>query len=186
MKKLVFALSVIAACTGSNSGYAQQDIIKKTITLGTIKSADAYRNISRNLNYGLEKANRLLDLVSFAQQETQVTVCILTVRDLGFSKSVTYTQVCQRALQMGYQLCPAEVGPALRLQCKHQPNWVPFDIAMKPITGNDGYTYIFSVEHLDSSSDTRSDWLDCRFWDASTENSECWFPNDHVVFMCSK
>ncbi|HTB30703.1 MAG TPA: hypothetical protein VK808_01680 [Bacteroidia bacterium] len=186
MKKLFFLPLLFLSIFTTKMIYAQKGIVKRTITLGTIKSADAYRAMSRKLNYGLERADRILNQVPFAQTETQVTICILTLRDLGFDTNVTYKQVCQRALQMGYHLCPAEVGPALRLQYTNQPNWVPLDIAMQPILAQDGNMYTFAVEHINSSSDTRSNWLDCDFWDSSMENWASWFPNDHFVFMCSK
>ncbi|MBI4090684.1 MAG: hypothetical protein HY422_01545, partial [Candidatus Komeilibacteria bacterium] len=50
--------------------------------------------------------------------------------------------------ELGYELCPAEVGPQLRLQYQDQPlnEWLV--IAMEAISVSDGNLLVFYVKHL--------------------------------------
>ncbi len=52
-----------------------------------------------------------------------------------------------RCTQLGLDLCPAQVGPELRLQYGEQPVGERVYVAMKPITASDGEPRIFVVEH---------------------------------------
>ena len=54
------------------------------------------------------------------------------------------------ALEQGLELCPAEVGPQLRLQYLDQPKDDAFLIAIEPISDSDGLLSIFSIERGDS------------------------------------
>lgn len=72
----------------------------------------------------------------------------LKVRDL-FEDSQAHTvgQIYQRAQELGLELCPPEVGPRLRLQCKDQPLNEWFFIAMKPIIASGGHPRVFWLGH---------------------------------------
>ena len=71
---------------------------------------------------------------------------VVSVSELGFYRSAKYKDLCAKALELGLQLCPAEVGPALRLSYKDQPGGERLRIAMKAIT--DSYCdSIFEVVH---------------------------------------
>ena len=60
--------------------------------------------------------------------------------------------ILKKGQEMGLQLCPAEVGPQLRLQYDDQPRDESLFIAMKPINLN-GWDKIFSVVHNKNISD---------------------------------
>lgn len=69
----------------------------------------------------------------------------LKVRDLGFGEWTAIDKIYKRAQELGLDLCPAEVGPHLRLKDQDQPigDW-PY-IAMKQITDSRGYPRVFKL-----------------------------------------
>ena len=92
---------------------------------------------------------------------------VVSVAELGFKDGATREQIYARAKELGLDLCPAEVGPQLRLQYKDQPNGEWLVIAMEPITGSVGNLNLFRVRRDDSDL-----WLDGDYdypdyvWDA--------------------
>ena len=74
---------------------------------------------------------------------------VLSVGELGFKDGAHYSDICARAVEIGLELCPAEVGPALRLTYGDQPKNEWLRIATEAITDLDGYHFIFAVEHSD-------------------------------------
>ena len=76
---------------------------------------------------------------------------------VGLDVSVKETSVCivdatgsyACALELGLELCPAEVGPVLRLAYKDQPLSRWLIIAMNVITVSVGGLSVFRVEHDD-------------------------------------
>jgi len=70
----------------------------------------------------------------------------ISVQELGFEAAASYNNICKRAWKIGLDLCPAEVGPQLRLQYSHRPNGGCVDVAMKPIINSGGSKCIFRVE----------------------------------------
>lgn len=67
----------------------------------------------------------------------------LAVRDLGFPNGATTDEIYKKAEQLGLELCPAEVGPRLRMQYPVQPNGEGIRIAMKQIPDPDGNPRVF-------------------------------------------
>jgi len=67
----------------------------------------------------------------------------LKVQDLGFSEWTTTDQIYKRAQELGLDLCPAEVGPHLRLKDQDQPlnDW--YCVGMKQITDSVGDPIVF-------------------------------------------
>jgi hypothetical protein len=68
--------------------------------------------------------------------------------NLGFKNSALYVDICAKAVELGLELCPAEVGPALRLQYggQTQSEWALF-IAMEAIADRIRDLNIFRVEY---------------------------------------
>jgi hypothetical protein len=121
----------------------------KTLRLGAHKTAADY---SKALKAG---ANRSGDWVlnylgqpafQCARQETDVDLTLVSVGDLGFEKGALYSQVVERALALGLELCPAEVGPALRLAYGDQPRGERLIIATKPSAESGADLDLFVME----------------------------------------
>jgi hypothetical protein len=69
----------------------------------------------------------------------------LKLGDLGLSGYPTTDQVYRKAQELGLELCPAEVGPYMRLQTKDQPLADYYCIGMKQIIGSRGYPRVFGL-----------------------------------------
>ena len=129
-----------------------------TVKLGTCKTADEYRKALKKAGRRIgDWANDILGKPAFtaSQQETEVDLVVATVAELGLTEGGQYKDICARAVEMGLELCPAEVGPALRLVYDDQPKGEWLIIAMEAITNSDGYRYVFAVGH-----DRVELWLD--------------------------
>lgn len=97
----------------------------------------------------------ILEKVSFSKESKDIELEIISVAELGLPDGGTISQIYAKAKERGLELCPAEVGPQLRLQYKDQPKGEWLLVAMEPITDSDGGLHIFSVEH-----DGDGLWLD--------------------------
>jgi hypothetical protein len=105
-------------------------------------------------------ANDMLGKEAFtiAPTEQEIDLVVVTVGELGFKNGAKYSDICQRAQELGLELCPNEVGPQLRLQYKDQPKGEWLRIAMEPITDSGGDRFIFKVGH--GVNDLWLDWND--------------------------
>jgi hypothetical protein len=120
----------------------------KTVKLGTCKTADEYRKALKKAGRRIgDWANDILGKPAFtaSEMETEVDLVVATVAELGL-KGGQYKDICTRAVEMGLELCPAEVGPALRLVYDDQPKGEWLIIAMEAITDSDGDLGVFGVE----------------------------------------
>jgi hypothetical protein len=122
--------------------------IWKTVKLGTCKTPEQYRATlslaNRSLTLGADEA---LDEVSCMEAEMDLDLVLLSVKELGFKISASYREVCAKATELGLELCPAEVGPALRLQYNDQPVGERLLIAMKAVVASqDSHSKIFCLE----------------------------------------
>ena len=98
----------------------------------------------------------------------------LAVKDLGFPGGATTDEIYSKAEKFGLELCPAEVGPHLRLQSATK-DWTL--IAMKQITDRYGHPCVF-----DLGSD--GDKLDLRYYGALP--GKHWYDDNHFVFRLRK
>jgi len=135
-----------------NGGRMNSDFpIWRAIKLGTgIKDGKSFIKAIEDAGKKVsEWAKDMLGKKAFtaASQEMKVELVKLTVRDLGFAETTRYDKICERALQLGLQLCPNEVGPQLRLQYVDQPNGEWIWVAMEAIRASDGDLSLFGVEH---------------------------------------
>lgn len=82
----------------------------------------------------------------------------LTVSDLGFDGTPTTDQIYNRAAELGLDLCPAEVGPHLRLKDKDQPEGEWYYIGMKQIADSHGNQHVFELGRRDGALWLRRPW----------------------------
>ena len=102
----------------------------------------------------------------------------LTVKDLfNDQQNHTTDEIYNRADQLGLELCPAEVGPHLRMKLKDQPMNEYFWIAMKQITDPDVGPHVFRVRRGDDGSGLENDFAG---------PTEPWFPLHEFVFRLRK
>ena len=134
--------------------------IWKTITLGTYRDVNILREDLDSLHCGVtaaggrqgravipgtatplpcalgESAAEMIGRPAFALAgaRTQADLVVLSVPELGFEGNLaSVADIHARARQLGLELCPAEIGPQLRLQYLDQPAGEFLRIAMEPI-----------------------------------------------------
>src|SRR5262245_22478821 len=123
--------------------------IWRTITLGTYKGVDAYRDAldSARIKLGLS-ADEILGRPAFpyAKMKTDVKLAVLSAAELGVeSDESSLSDVYERARRVGLELCPAEVGLQLRLDYRNQPLGEALDIAMAPVATYSGDPTILTL-----------------------------------------
>lgn len=109
-------------------------------------------------------------------EKIELDLFVVKVSELGFNKGAAREPINARAKERGLDLCPAEVGPQLLLQCKSQING-ELKVAMEPITGLDNYLSLFEVDR--SASTLR---LSCY----SASPACVWGPDTRFVFCRRK
>jgi hypothetical protein len=123
--------------------------IWKTIKLGTgFKTADEFHRAIKDSGYLIgEWADDILGKPAFsvATKETDVDLVTVTVAQLGFENGAVRKEIYDKAIELGLELCPAEVGPQLRLQYKDQPKREWLYIGMEPIFSSDDGPEMFRV-----------------------------------------
>jgi pterin-4a-carbinolamine dehydratase len=120
----------------------------RALKLGTgLKTADDFRKALKKIGDIGDRADDILGKPAFTASDTEseVELVVRSVEELGFKDGATREQIYNRAKEIGLDLCPAEVGPQLRLQCKDQPKGEWLLIAMEPITDSDGNLRVFLV-----------------------------------------
>ncbi|MCM3740310.1 helicase [Oceanobacillus luteolus] len=109
----------------------------------------------------------------------------VTVEDLGFTNGATLPQIFKKAIKLGLELCPLELGPHLRLEYVDQPegylgtpskNQAPsgsITIAPEIISEDDDFPKGFYLRKIEGVL-----WL--RGYIA--DHLHVWNPDDHFVF----
>ncbi|MGP8199336.1 MAG: hypothetical protein ACLQU4_07530 [Limisphaerales bacterium] len=157
----------------------------RTLKLGTgISDGDGFRKALKEAEFSIgDLANDILGKPAFtaSPEAKEVELVIVSVAELGFKKAATRKDIYARAIECGLVLCPAEVGPQLRLQYTDQPKgeWLfigmePIDVAVLDIRD----LRIFDVEHRNNNEL----WL-------SSDNGDpghVWKATDHWVFLRRK
>lgn len=122
--------------------------IWRTIKLGTgLKTNDDFWYALHDKGFHCS-ADIIFKPFMIATKEAKVDLVKITGTELGFGNDVRQEQIYQRARELGLELCPAEVGPQLRLQYRNQPKKESIIVAMEPIinTDSDGRPYLFMVD----------------------------------------
>lgn len=118
----------------------------KTVKLDTCKTPSEYRKALKKAGMCIgDWGDDILGRITCSKEEIDLDLVVLSVGDLGFKDGAKYSDICAKAVELGLELCPAEVGPALRLQYGDQPKGEWLRIAMEAIAGRGGYLRIFSV-----------------------------------------
>ncbi len=111
----------------------------KTVKLGTYKSNSALRKTLLDADFRIGSwADDILKRIELAKEPSELELIVIYVAELGFSNGATTEKIYEKAISVGLRLCPAEVGPQLRLQYVDQPNGEWLVVAMDPITDSDG------------------------------------------------
>lgn len=124
--------------------------IWKTITVGGSKGVNAIREAMETAPCRIligDDADEILGRPAFPFIKTPVELdlVVLSVFGLGFSDQASLHDIYARAVAQGFELCPAEVGPALRLNYLDQPLGEFLHIAMRPVARYTGELVNLSV-----------------------------------------
>jgi len=122
----------------------------KTVTLGTFKDVKSLKKALEEKGFRIgDWAADVLNQRTFklAKEETEVNLVRLSVKELGFPRGAPYGEICAKAQELGLNLCPAEVGPALRYQYPDQPTGEWLTVAMEPLAVSDGRPSVFHGPH---------------------------------------
>jgi hypothetical protein len=133
----------------SNRNTAVEVQIWRTITLGTYTGVDAHRDALDLARVKIgDSADEILGRPAFpyVTTKTDVELAVLSAAELGVeSDQSPLAEVYQRAREAGLELCPAEVGPQLRLDYRNQPLGEALDIAMEPVATYSGDPTILTL-----------------------------------------
>ena len=140
-----------ARSSGLNVNKLAHFQIWRTITLGTYSGVDGYRRAlaSAGIKIG-NAADEILGRPAFpyGTMKTDVKLVLLSAADLGVKSESSLADVYKRARQAGLELCPAEVGPQLRLDYRNQPPGEALHIAMQPVTTYNGEPTILALANF--------------------------------------
>ena len=126
----------------------------RTITLGARTGVDAYRDAldAAGIKVGVA-ADEILGRPAFAYatMKLEVELAIVSVAELGLDADASsQSEIYARAKRMGLELCPAEVGPRLRLDYRNQPLGEALDVAMEPVATYSGEPTILALVNFGS------------------------------------
>lgn len=152
----------------------------KIITLGTgPKSAYGFRMAIKKAKMFIgESGDFILGNLAFRVhcKKKKVELVNVSLNELGFENGAACADIFRRAQELGLDLCPAEVGPQLRLQYKDQPKNEWLLIAMEPLHDSSDNLNVFVVERCEDGDR----WLD------SGNSFFVWDSDERIVFLRHK
>lgn len=120
--------------------------IWKSVRLGRFKTPTGYRDALVSKKRHIDHwADDILPRIPCSQTEVEINLVLLSVGALGLPDNTIYSDLCAKAAELGLGLCPAEVGPALRLDYADQPDGEWIQIAMLPVTDSDDEHCFFGL-----------------------------------------
>jgi len=161
-------LSTLSSVGGPLTDPRKKPKIFRTVEIGTCQNVEFLRRALEESDAWVGRCARdILNRAKLSKSRQSLGLVVLSVRELGFPRGAQLQDIYRAADSQGLGLCPAEVGPQLRLQYPDQPNGELLEIAMEPIRDSVGGLNLFSVRRFDegrwlSSIGGRPD----RFWDA--------------------
>ena len=103
-------------------------------------------------------AKEILQKTPFSQENKEYNLVSFSVKSLGFPNGATTAEIYQKAEELGLELCPAEVGPLLRLNYPDQPNGEYLIVAMKAINDSGGDPHLFYVRCVSGERKLSTRW----------------------------
>jgi hypothetical protein len=137
--------------------------IWKPITVGGSKGVNAIRVALETAPCHMTIADDADEILGrpafpFIKTPVELDLVVLSVFELGFGDETSLHHIYARAVALGFELCPAEVGPALRLNYLDQPPGDSLHIAMKPGEIWPG------INRLHGSQSLRQRWVPASRW----------------------
>ncbi len=122
------------------TAFPEGKLHKYNVEIGGTNEKETRKQLDAKNIYISEWGDDLLKKTSFSKNKEQAELVRLTVEALGFSNGATTNEIYKKGMEYGLELCPAEVGPALRLKTDSR-DWML--IAMEQIAGRDGDPDVF-------------------------------------------
>lgn len=161
------------------TSFPEGKIIRQSVEIGG-KSKDqlkaALKTAGVNISSFVDDMLNSPDFVTLKNPQIMDTVR-LRVQDLGLKGSLTTDQVYARAKELGLELCPAEVGPHLRLKDTDQPMGDWYWIGMKQISDRRAYPDVFYLNRPGDGVWLYDDWA---------RPDDTWLPRPQFVFSLRK
>jgi hypothetical protein len=121
--------NILKKLSPESKAYPEGTVEVGLITIGQMSKAELIKELEARNKLDDEDENKIYisggarfmyNSSSFEvlKKPEEINLIRLTVKDLGFTKNATTDQIYQRAAELGLELCPAEVGPYLRLNFK--------------------------------------------------------------------
>lgn len=158
--------------------------IWKTIEVGSLRGVRAIRKVLGYANCKVsDLADDILNKPAFkvATEKREIDLVVASVSEIGFVNGAHWIDVCKRAFKYDMDICPAEVGPQLRIQYNDQPIGERLRIVMQPIEGTESFgrvdPFAFWVEHKKDEGPCLAAYTTSGF------RSEYWDPDQKCVFQ---
>jgi hypothetical protein len=177
---------------GNEETYPDCPTITRTVEVGGHTKQQLIQRLDEYSILLNEYGKRLLTDEKFTISETKYNLQTveLTVGYIGFPEGATTAQIYKRAIELGLELCPLELGPYLRLEYldqpegdsgpslrQHQAPTGSITIATEILTEDDNFPKGFYLRRINGEL-----WL--RGYIA--DDLHIWNPNDHFVFSLTK
>ena len=154
------------------TSFPESSIKKMEAEIGGKNKKELVKEMEENKVWISDYVKQMMDNPDFTTSKKQehLNLVRISVKDLGFPNGATTDEIYEKAKKLGLELCPAEVGPQLRLQQLDQSNGDWFYVGMKQISDSGGYPVVFVVSRFDggrlklgaSLAESSSGWDDSR------------------------
>lgn len=105
----------------------------RKMEIGGLSRAELKLRLRDMWRYHDSDEQRLLDILPISREKQEISIVILSLGAMGFTRGATKKDVYKRAYELGLDLLPAEVGPHLRLQYIDQPTDDDVNIGMESL-----------------------------------------------------
>lgn len=172
--------------------YPDCPIITRIVEIGGLSKTQLIQKLKQNSLLMNEYGEKLLSDEKFTTSHIKHSLHTveLTVSNLGFPNGTTTAQLYKRAVELGLELCPLELGPYLRLAYADQPEVYSkkllkrkqapsgsITIASEILTEDDDFPKGFYLRKIDGML-----WLRGYLAD----QLHVWNPHDRFIFCRNK